>query len=44
MDLKFENNFGNKILIEIKIFVGKYVDKNSFLCYNKVNDYCDYFF
>lgn len=43
VDLKFENNFGNKILTETKTSVGKHADKNSSLCYNKANDYCDYF-
>lgn len=43
VELKFENNFGNKILTESKTSVGKHADKNSSLCYNKANDYCDYF-
>lgn len=29
VDLKFENNFGNKILTETKTSVGKHADKNS---------------
>jgi len=39
MEAKFENNFGNEVLVtESKTSVGKHADTTSSFYYNKAND------